>query len=662
MVNAMNQYPKLFSPLTVNKTTYRNRIMCSPMVFGASVVGNQYNNAAAAPALYLKVERPARGGAGVVSVGEVSVNSDDAKRMPLPDLDFSQRSGPAFDAIAEYARRIHSHGAAALIELCHPGSAKPPIPGTAGPWGPAAVTRPDGVPVTAMDQAMMDKVCRDFAHAARFMQAAGFDGVVIHAGHGFLFTQFLSARTNTRTDEYGGSLENRARFPLRILKSVREAVGDAFILEARISGREKIQGGMEVDEVGRFCHMAEPYLNAIHVSSGLYFLENEYGTSSTMYHPHGYNAPLSQRIKSYVSIPVGVVGGINSPGLAEQLIEDGKADYVVLGRQMIADPDFANKAAAGRSGDIRQCVRCFQCFSPVPDPEQNIPGDGVVPWLKVGRCALNPIAGTDIEWERLPPIASPKRVAIAGGGPAGMQAAITAADRGHSVILLEQRGELGGTLWFTDVDVDKGDLAGFKNYLIRQVGQRDIEVRLNCRADAALLRELRADAVLLATGAVAHTPPIPGLEHAIHALSVYEKQVKIGRNIVMIGGGLVGCETGLHLAKLGHHVTVIDPLMRMAHESCGKYRNALIHEMEKCQMKSLVKTRCREVRPDGVLVENACGEEQFLPADTVVFALGMRPNLDPALADMGIPIGDCDSPAKVAEAVKAGFEAAIHIL
>ncbi len=658
----MEQYPHLFAPLTVNNRVYRNRIMCSPMVFGASVVGNQYNNAAAAPALYLKVERPARGGAAVVSVGEVSVNADDAKRMPLPDLDFSQRSGAAFAAIAEYARRIHSHGAAALIELCHPGSAKPPIPGTAGPWGPVAFTRPDGVAVTAMDEAMMDKVCRDFAAAARFMQAAGFDGVVIHAGHGFLLTQFLSARTNTRTDGYGGSLENRARFPLRILKAVREAVGSGFILEARISGREKIQGGMEVEEVGQFCHMAEPYLDAVHVSSGLYFLENEYGTSSTMYHPHGYNAPLSARIKEYVGIPVGVVGGINSPELAEQLIASGKADYVVLGRQMIADPEFANKAAAGRSGDIRQCVRCFQCFSPVPDPEQQIPDDGVVPWLKVGRCALNPIAGTDFEWDRLPPVSTPKTVAIVGGGPAGMQAAITAAGRGHRVILLEQREALGGTLWFAEIDVDKGDLAQFRDFLIRQVRQRpNIEVRLNCRAGAALLRALRADTVLLATGAVPARPPIPGLEHAVHALAVYDSGARIGKRVVMVGGGLVGCETGLHLAKLGHSVTVIDPLRRMAHEARGKYRNALIHEMEKCGVVSLCGARCREIAPDGVWIENAAGQTQRLEADAVVYALGMRPNLDHELEPGAVRIGDCDRPAKVAEAIRAGFEAALRI-
>lgn len=663
----MERYPDLFSNLKVGSKMYKNRIMCSPMVFGTSVIGNQYDNAKAAPALYLKVEKPARGGAAAVSVGEVSVNSDDAKRMPLPDIDFSRLDGEAFDAVSEYARRIHRHSAVALIELCHPGSAKPRIPGTAGPWGPVTFVREDGVPVEAYDEKKMEKTCGDFAQAARFMQAAGFDGVVIHAGHGFLFTQFLSARTNTRTDKYGGSLENRSRFPLRILKGIREAVGEDFILEARISGREKIPGGMEVEEAGAFCHMAEAYLDSVHVSSGLYFLENEYGTASTMFHPHGYNAPVSEQIKKYVKIPVGVVGGINSPKLAEKLIKEGKADYVVLGRQMIADPDFAQKAKAGNDDDIRKCVRCFQCFSPVPDPEQKLPDDGVVPWLKVGCCALNPMAGTDLEWDRLPAVESPKKVVIAGGGPAGMQAAITAHDRGHHVILADKKEQLGGTLLFTEVDVDKEDLCEFKDYLVRQVKKRNIKMLLGKEMTADTVRELEPDVVLLAVGARAKHPPVPGLGHAVPALEVYEKDIKIGKRVAVIGGGLVGCETGLHLAKLGHKVSVIDPLVRLAHESRGKYRNALIHEMEKCGMACFAKTSCKEVRDNGVLLKQEDGKELFLAADTVVYALGMEPAAFPGYEALKkdykvVKIGDCIKPGKVAEAVKTGFQAAIQIL
>lgn len=662
----MEQYPELFSTLKIGKKIYKNRIMCSPMVFGSSVIGNQFNNAKAAPALYMKVEKPARGGAAAVSVGEVSVNSDDAKRMPLPDIDFSRIEGEAFDAVSEYAKRIHRHGAAALIELCHPGSAKPYIPGTAGPWGPVEFVRDDGVAVEAYDEEKMEKTCSDFARAARYMQEAGFDGVVIHAGHGFLFTQFLSARTNIRTDAYGGSLENRARFPLRILKKIREAVGEDFILEARISGREKIPGGMEADEVGAFCHMAETYLNSVHVSSGLYFLENEYGTASTMFHPHGYNAPLSEQIKKYVKIPVGVVGGINSPELAEQLLEEKKADYVVLGRQMIADPEFSRKAKEGRSDDIRKCVRCFQCFSPVPDPEQKLPDDGVVPWLKVGSCALNPMAGTELEWDRIPVATEPKKVVIIGGGPAGMQAAVTAYDRGHQVILTDKKEKLGGTLLFTEVDVDKGDLCEFKDYLVRQVEKRNIKVLLGKEMSVDEIRTWDPDIVLLAVGAQAKRPPVLGLEHAIHALEVYEKDTRIGKKVIMIGGGLVGCETGLHLAKLGHEVSIVDPLVRMAHEARGKYRNALIHEMEKCNVACYTGTSCKEIRTDGVLLEKKGGKELFLTSDTVVYALGMEPvvfpEYDALQNDYKVQkIGDCLQPGKVAEAVKTGFQAAIQI-
>lgn len=676
----MNKFEHLLSPLQVGSFRYRNRVMCAPMVFGAAVVGDQYGNAKYAPGKYNKVEEPAKGGAAVVSVGEIDINSREAKRMPLPDVDFSITSGAAFNAISEYAWRIKRHGAVALIELNHPGAMKPAIPGTPNAWGPVARTTREETAancrqemkdlsvVEEMDEVMMESVYYDFAQAAFYMQKAGFDGVVVHAGHGFLLHQFLSARTNKRKDRYGGILENRARFPLEVLRRIRRRVGPHFLIELRLSGSEKVPGGMEAEETGLFCQMAEDIIDCVHISSGLYERSDDANVSQGMFTPHGYNAPLSAEVKRHTKLPVGVIGAINSPEQAEQILADSQADYIVLGRQMIADPEFVNKLLTGREKEIRRCVRCYTCMSPIPDPEQEKPFDGIMPWLKVGGCAINPMANCQQTLEEMPKVQSAKKLVIVGGGPAGMQAAITAADRGHIVTLLEQEGALGGLLKFTDADADKEDLRNFKDLLIYEVHLRhnNIKVCLNTRATAERIGREQPDGVILAVGSSPKRIPIPGIEHAIHALEAYRMEESVGKDVVIIGGGLVGCETGVHLAGAGRRVTIVDPLIRLAHESCGRYRNSLMAEMERRGIRGVVRSKCVEIRPEGVTIEHEDGEREDIPADTVVYALGMVSNpteeLEHSLSVPVYKIGDCVRPAKVAEAIKEGFFTAVSIV
>jgi len=646
--------------MQINKFTYKNRIVCAPMGSGPS-----FQNEAAVPALYRKIEGWAKGGAAAVNIGELCINFSDAMRMPYRPIDYTRHSGPDFEVLKKFAYLINKHGAVALIELHHPGREKPLLPGTPNPRGPVGYVKEDGVTVDEMDEAMMDKACEEFATAAAFMQAAGFNGILTHSGHGWLFSQFLSPLMNTRTDQYGGSLENRARFPIDIFKRIRERVGNDFMIEARLSGRDGVPGGIEADEVGQFCKMLEGLVDSVHISVGMYknpALTNEF---SSMYTEHGCNADLSATVKKYTSLPVGVVGGINSPELAEKIIADGKADFVLLARQMIADPDFPVKAQSGHESEIRRCLRCYRCF---PDTMRKGPPDRKMPRVMRTICSVNPKVDFNLFPDDMPKPAGSRKVLVVGGGAAGMQAAITAAERGHRVTLAEKSGKLGGILDFTDADADKEDLRNFKNLLVSEVMSGKVDVRLNTEITPAQIKQTKPDALILALGSSHLTPAIPGIESAFHALDVYHNAGKIGKRVVMVGGGLVGCETGLHLAKTGHQVTVVELLDSLASESTGMYREALIHEMEKCEVTGKVKTRCIEITSAGVKVENEAGKQEFIEADTVVYALGMKANSTAEFRNAAggdIPIfeaGDCMRAAKVGEAIQEGCLAAMKII
>ena len=439
------KFEHLFSPMQVGKVTYRNRIVSAPMAFGLIV-----QNPDARDFTYRKLEASAKGGNGCVIVGETDVNFTDAVRIPgFRPFDFAkpEEDPETFDAVGEYARRIKRHGAVALAELVHCGKEKVPFGPGQEAIGPIETTNLAGVRVRPMNEDDMARIARDFAVSATYMQKAGFDGVLIHGGHGFLFTQFLSPLMNTRTDSYGGSLENRARFPLQILKAVREAVGPDFLVELRIDGTDHQPGGITPEETGAFVAMAEPYITSVHVTCGIYEASVKSGTESSMFHPHGLNIDNAAIIKKYTKLPVGAVGGINSPELCEQAIAEGKIDFAILGRQMLADPEFANKAKSGHEDQIRRCLRCYKCFPGSPEEGyDDLPFTSEELALYVGHCTINPLAHLPFDPDTLAPASKQETVLIVGGGAAGMQAAITACDRGQKVILAEQGPRLGGLL------------------------------------------------------------------------------------------------------------------------------------------------------------------------------------------------------------------------
>lgn len=658
------KFEHLLSPMKVGNITYRNRIVSAPMAF--SLVAQ---NPMAREVSYRKLEAPAKGGNACVILGETDINFTDAIRIPgFRPFDFGnpEEDMETFEAVGMYAKRIKQHGAVALAELVHCGQEKVPFGPGEEAIGPCETLNLAGVKVRAMNESDMERVANDFAKAATYMQKAGFDGILVHGGHGFIFTQFLSPIMNQRTDEYGGSLENRAKFPIQICKAIREAVGPEFLFELRIDGTDHQPGGITADETGKFIQMVEKYLTSVHITCGIYAESVKSGTESSMFHEHGLNIEQAAIVKKYTSLPVGAVGGINSPEQCEEAIASGKIDFVILGRQMLADPEFTNKCMTGREDQIRRCLRCYKCFPGSPEEGyEDLPYTSQELALVVGHCTINPKAHLPFDPEALPPAQESKKVLVVGGGPAGLQAAITAAERGHKVTLADKSDKLGGLLYFTDVDVDKPDLREFKEVLIREVEQHEVEILLNTDVTPEFLKDFGADAIILATGSEPCIPPVKGIEHAYRAMDVYDEAFKPGKKVVMIGGGLVGCEAGLHLAKTGHDVIVIEMLERLANESFGMYREALICEMEKHNITMMPKTNCLEIDRNKVTVENAEGI-QMLEADTVLFALGMKSvdntELKNAAGDIPVYIvGDAIAPGKVDQCTRSAYLAAIEI-
>jgi len=653
-----SKFPNLFSPLKVGARTYKNRIIGAPIFCGPFISLPFLSDV-----LLQAVERRAKGGCAQVTIGETAVDFEYANRDPFPPIDFTNYGDPAFGKFATLVQLIKTNGAIAMIELNHCGAARLPLPELKPPIGPVACVNEAGATVTAMDHAMIDTVVDEFATSARFMKAAGFDGVMVHAGHGWLLHQFLSARTNSRTDEYGGSLENRARFSIRVLNAVREAIGPDSILEVRVSGDERTEHGQHVEEVAVFSKMIEGIADVIHVSVGIYRKPVLSGMFNSLFEPHGLNADLSAAIKKAVSIPVTVVGGINSPEFAEKLITYGKCDCIALGRQLTADFDFAMKAETGREDDIARCTRCFKCL---PGALEDVMDD----LSTLFGCSVNPEAFYfDKKVLDSKPAAS-RKVLVVGGGCAGLEAAVVAADRSHDVTLYEKENYLGGLLKFSDSDAYKGDLKEFKELLIRRLGKRKINVVMGSELTPEDLAATKADAVILATGSTPVEPPIAGLENAVRAVDIYDGLEGVGQNVVMIGGGLVGSEAALHLAKNGRKVTIIEMLDKVAPDCYPFHRMALVHEMDK-MVAYRTGLRVISAARDGVKAVDAEGKEEFIPADTVVYALGMRSKrketeeLRNAAAARNIPvyeIGDCVKPAKVYEAVRDGYLAAMSIL
>lgn len=654
--NGIETYPHLFTPLTVRGVTFKNRVFGSPITTNR-VMQDGYPT----PEGIEFYETRARGGFAQVTLTESFVDDEYALRHRHGlDLYSPHMSVLHMESILTLTEAIRAHGAVPSVQLNHVGGVNHPnsIKDHRNPIGPSAFVRPDGVQVDEMDEAMMERVAGHFADAAAMVKKFGFGMLMLHGGHGWLLSQFISPLSNHRTDAWGGSLENRARFPLLVLQRVREAVGEDFPIEFRISGDERTPGGMELAETVEYCRILEPHVDLIHVTSGIYHNHVESKAFSSMFDAHGCNLDLAAAVKAAVSVPVVSVGGFNHPQQIEDALASGQCDAVALGRQQFADPDFVNKAAVGRSDEIYPCLRC-SCFNPLAaDPDSR-------PVPPLWSCTVNPWASRELRWRTAPAPAGRRRVLVVGAGPGGLHAAMTAAERGHDVTLWERSGQLGGTLWFTDRDEHKESLNRYKDALVVRCRRLGVHIETGREATNDDIRAFGADQTIIAVGAEHVVPRIPGIEHAHHTMWAYEHPGELGRRIAMVGGGLIGCESSLLFAEHGHEVTILEALDDVAKEGNDSHRRALLPRLRKA-LTTVTGARVSEIRPDAVVYADATGQH-VLEVDTVLYATGSRPRATLAAElGTGVPrvrtIGDAVAARRVEQATYEGFCAAMDVL
>lgn len=598
------RFPTMFSPIQIGGVTVPNRFVVPPMANNFSDPDGCLSQRSLA---YYAAR--ARGGFGLITI-ESAVVYEQAKGGPRKACLFADHTIDSFRRVAE---ACHSYGAKVSVQLQH-----------AGPEGSSALT---GHPLKAaspvpaacgreipreMPRDEVYRLIECYGDAARRAKLAGLDMVEVHCAHGYLVSTFLSERTNHRTDEFGGCFENRLRLPRLIVENIRRKTGGIMPILCRINASDELDGGQSVQDAAAVAAYLEQEcgVDAIHVSRAVH-LRDEFMWAPGQFHG-GFSAPLVEEIKRAVTVPVIAVGRFTEPQYAELLVRQGRADLIAFGRQSIADPELPNRARDGQLETLAPCIGCLL---------------GCVPNMLSGRpitCAVNPLVGRELEWG---PAGQKKRVAVVGGGPGGLYAAWACARRGHQAVLLEQGEQLGGTLRIASFPTGKGQISAAVRSMIVRCQQAGVEIRTGTRATPELLRQLAPDAAILATGSGPLIPPIPGLDSCgfVTAQDMLEGRAVVGAGVLVVGGGMIGCEAAEFLGERGHRVAVVEMKEDIASDVRPEHRRCLLKNLRESQV--LVRTGARVERfyPDGVDYVLADGTEGSLRGyDSVVLAMGTR--------------------------------------
>lgn len=647
------EFEHLFQPLQIKGLRFRNRIFSTPNA--ARFKG--YNGSVQDQDIAYYAAK-AMGGAAQVSVGETMVNWDyvtQGRGCVLNIHDYNNIAG-----LNELAHAISAYGAIPSIQLTHPGKfCSPEAMDGRHFMSSSACVRPDGVIVDEMDEEMMAGVIEDFANSARIVKDAGFQMLELHGAHGWLLAEFLSPIYNKRKDSYGGSLENRAKFPIRVIEAVRKAVGGNFPIEYRISGDEILPEGMRIEDTIAFIKMIEDKIDIIHVSAGLHdqWDINHYTFPHTEFTQPGCNVKYAAAVKKAgIKIPVETVGGITSPQQAERILSEGQADIIGMARALIADPEFPNKARRGQEEDVIPCLRCSECIT------------GVNSYF---TCQVNPTTARFASNINLPKTCQPHKIVVIGGGPAGMEAAQTAVERGHDVTLIEKADSLGGQMNYADCEPLKGDLRAYRDYMVRKTLKTVPDVRLHTDATPELVKSLHPDIVIAAVGAEPIVPRIPGIDrkNVIDPITAYHfSDTKVGKKAVIIGGGFIGCELSMNLAEKGHEAVVIEVRDAIGDTFNWRHNLPMIQKMDRLEnVTYFTETAVAAIDDGGVVVKDLkTGTERHIDCDTVIYSVGMKPKreLVERFNDTAVdfyPIGDCFSVGKIKDAVRTAYYQVMNI-
>lgn len=635
-------YEKLLQSGQIGSMRLKNRVVMPAMGVSLAEPTGEANEH-----IIRYYEERAKGGVGLIITEITRVEETYGTAIPNQLAATESKHVPHLERLAE---RVHKYGTKILLQLQHPGREnKSDMIGGRQIVAPSAVM----CKVTQeMPRALTTEECsalvKDFIKGAVIAQKAGFDGVELHAAHGYLLCEFLSPYTNKRTDRYGGSFANRIRILEEIITGVRYMCGPQFIISVRLSGDEYVEGGLKLEDTVKIARTLESFgVDVINVSAGIY--ESSTTIIEPASFPQGWKKHLGTAVKNAVKIPVIAANNIKDPDVAEALLEEGACDYVALGRAHLADPDWVKKTKEGRPEEINKCIGCLYCFA-------SLGGGGHI------KCAVNPRCGREVEYVNRVKNGADRPVAIIGGGPAGITAALELHERGFKPVIFEKADCLGGQLNIADKPILKDKLGAYKDSLIARVKNAGIEVRLNTEATVDLVKTINPVGVFIATGGTPIVPPIPGFDqdNVMTAEDVLLGKKTPTGTVAVIGGGITGMETAETLAAKGHKIYLVEMAKEIGR---GLYKSVLADFMMRF-MKSeptiLTFSKLLSVNGTKVTLMNTVNSQvSTIEADTVVVALGTKSNNSmisdfEAAFDEVIVLGDANRPARIAEAAFDG--------
>ncbi len=631
----MLKYPHLFSPIKVGNVVFRNRIFASPTgwvdIKSDCTLGDN--------AIDYYAEK-AKGGAASVCIGECQVDRPRGSRGEKC-VDLLNPFNMFY--LGRIADKIKRHGAVASAELSHCGRYGGKLMGPSEGFV-------DGRPVTAYSEQDIEEIIENYVKSAVNVKNKGFNMVTIHGGHGWLPEQFFSEYTNTRTDQWGGSRENRAKFAVTICDRIHEACGKDFPIEIRISASELSQG-YDLAEGIEYAKALDGHADIIHVSNGIHgTLSNDewLACTPTMFQEEGALVEFAAAIKKEMKYSlVGTVGSISQPELMEEIIASGKADFINCARALMCDPYLPNKARAGKDEEIRPCIKCMTCWSSI----------------MTGRllCALNPKTSHEAEFPEYMEAKVKKNVVVIGGGIAGMVAAITAKRCGHTVTLLEKNDYLGGGMHCEEKVPFKQYFRRYLDYLTRNLETEGVDVKLGTEATIEMMEDMQPDVILACIGSKPILPSIPGIDgkNVVTAQYAFENPDKLGKKVAIIGGGLVGCELAIFLNMEGLATDVVEMGKTVNAPGLSVQGLAVKRELRARGMEVTFNATATKITEEGLYYMKD-GEEKRIEADTVINATGQKPLAEEAFvfapcAPEFQMIGDCSTVANIQNAVRNAY-------